>query len=177
MQLPENVHSHDVASVLQTLQCTADGLNTSEVKHRQKEFGRNVLEEHSVSKLSLLLAQFKSPLILILIFASAVSFAVGSRADGTLIIAIVLINTILGFWQEIKALTSIEALKKMTESRITVVRDGEEIPIVSSQIVPGDIVLLQEGDIVPADVRLIDTQGLSIDESVLTGESVPVLKD
>ncbi|MDQ7056131.1 MAG: HAD-IC family P-type ATPase [Persephonella sp.] len=87
-----------------------------------------------------------------------------------------LINGILGFVQEIKARASIESLKKMTETHAKVLRGGKEIEISVSQIVPGDIVLLTEGDVVPADIRLIESRGLLVDESILTGESIPVEK-
>ncbi|MBU1659376.1 cation-transporting P-type ATPase [bacterium] len=177
MQIPEYAHSLKVEEILQILQTSSNGLNESEVLKRQKEFGKNILEEYKVSKLSLLAEQFKSPLVLILLIASLISFAVGSSGDALLIAFIVLINTILGFWQELKALTSIEALKKMTESKVIVIRDGNEISVVSSLLIPGDIIHLQEGDMVPADLRLIKVEGLSIDESVLTGESVPVSKE
>jgi Ca2+-transporting ATPase len=173
----EHAHSLKVEEILEILDTSYDGLSQDKITKRQMEFGKNLLKEHKVSTLSILLEQFKSPLVLILLLAAAISFLLGSFGDALLIFLIVCINTVLGFWQELKALTSIEALNKMTESKITLMRAGNETTIASSQIVPGDIVLLHEGDIVPADLRLIRVDGLSIDESVLTGESVPVSKD
>jgi len=177
MQIADHVHTLTIEEALSMLQTDVDGLTNSEVKKRQQEFGRNLLEEHKVSRFSLLLRQFKSLFVLVLLFASFISLLVGSFDDAFLILLIVCINTALGFWQELKALTSIEALKKMTESKILVIRDAAETTIPSSQIVPGDIVILQEGDIIPADLRLLKVESLSIDESVLTGESVPVVKE
>ncbi|MGB5965902.1 MAG: cation-transporting P-type ATPase [Sulfurimonadaceae bacterium] len=177
MQIPEYAHSFKVEEILNLLQTAPDGLKHDEVTQRQKEFGKNLLEEHRVSRLSILAGQLKSPLVLILLLASLIAFLVGSVGDALLIALIVCINTALGFWQELKALTSIEALKKMTESRVVVIREGKETVVASSQIVPGDFIVLHEGDIVPADLRLIKVEGLSIDESVLTGESVPVNKE
>lgn len=177
VQIPENVHSLTVDEVLDVLQSGPDGLGNQEVIERRKVFGKNRLEGQKVGRLSILAGQFKSPLVLVLIIAAIIAFSVGSVGDALLILLIVCINTALGFWQELKALTSIEALKKMTESRSVVIRGGQEKTVPSSQIVPGEIILLEEGDIVPADLRLISVAGLSIDESVLTGESVPVSKE
>lgn len=177
LQIPEHAHTVKAERILELLETAPDGLRHGEVVKRQKEFGKNLLEERRVSRLSVLAGQFKSPLVLILLLASLISFMVGRSGDALLIFIIVCVNTALGFWQELKALTSIEALKKMTESRVVVRREGTERAVASSQIVPGDIVVLQEGDIVPADLRLIKVEGLSIDESVLTGESVPVEKE
>jgi Ca2+-transporting ATPase len=177
MQLPDYAHSLKAEEVLEILESGCGGLQHDEVLKRQQTFGKNLLEEHRVSRLSILAGQLKSPLVLILLLASFIAFSVGSLGDALLITLIVCINTALGFWQELKALTSIEALKKMTESRIAVIRGGKETVVASSEIVPGDIITLQEGDIVPADLRLIKAEGLNIDESVLTGESVPVTKE
>lgn len=177
MQITENAHTLRVEEIFAMLYTSPDGLSKEEVIKRQKEFGKNTIEEDKVSRLSILIEQFKSPLVVILLFASVISFSVGHVGDALLIFLIVCINTLLGFWQELKALTSIEALNKMTESKITVIRENSEMIIASSDIVPGDIILLREGDIVPADLRLTKVEGLSIDESVLTGESVPVSKE
>ena len=177
MKTIEYAHSLKTEEILEMLDTSCNGLNKDEIIKRQVHFGKNSLKEHKVSRLSILLEQLKSPLVVILIFAAVISFLVGKFSDALLILIIVFLNTALGFWQELKALTSIEALNKMTESKITVMRDNNETTVASSQIVPGDIILLQEGDIVPADLRIIDVQGLSIDESVLTGESIPVSKE
>jgi Ca2+-transporting ATPase len=177
MHIPKYAHALSDEAVLKSLQSDIEGLYDTEIAKREKEFGKNLLEERHVSKIAILLSQFKSSLIIILLFAALFSFAIGSFTDAVLILVIVCINALLGFFQELKALHSIEALKKMTESKVTVMREGEQKHIPSSLIVPGDIILLEEGDIVPADLRLLSTESLSIDESVLTGESVPVHKD
>ena len=113
----------------------------------------------------------------VLVAAAILSFFLGNIHEGELILFILLLNSVIGFWQEIKALSSIKALKKLTESKIQVKRDNKISVISSSELVPGDVVYLSEGDVVPADIRLFDTSGLVIDESILTGESVPVDKD
>jgi len=171
------VHTLQVEEVLDLLQTSHVGLNNPEVIKRQREFGKNILKEQKVSKFSIFLEQFKSPLIVILLFASVISLFVGHESDALLIFFIVCLNAFLGFWQELKALTSIELLAKMSETLIKVLRDSKEITLASSLLVPGDIVLLHEGDIVPADLRLIESTGLQIDESVLTGESMPLAKE
>jgi len=177
MQIPKLAHNTNVEQVLEKLQTSLNGLSSAEVNKREKEFGKNILEEHKVSRFSILIGQLKSPLVLILLVAVIISFFVGSIGDALVIALIVCINTLIGFWQELKALTSIEALQKMTETKVVVVREGKETSLVSSDIVPGDIVSLQEGDIIPADLRLISVEALQVNEAVLTGESVPVSKE
>lgn len=177
IEIPDNIHTLGVEESLQILQTGKNGLSREEVQKRQALFGQNILKEHRASRLAILLGQFTSPLIYILLLAALVSYFVGHLADALVIALIVLVNTLLGFWQEMKALSSIEALKKMTESKSLVMRDGKEGWLASSQIVPGDIIRLNEGDIIPADLRLIKVEGLNIDESILTGESVPVSKE
>lgn len=113
----------------------------------------------------------------VLVVATVLSLFLGKIHEGLLILLIILINSLIGFWQEVKALSSIKALQKLTENKTQVKRDGEIFTISSSQLVPGDVIILTEGDIVPADIRLFNTNGLVIDESILTGESVPVQKD
>ncbi len=176
MQIADHAHALNIKETFAMLQASREGLSSEDVLERQKEFGKNLLEEHKVSRLSLLTRQFKSLFVIVLLFASVISFLIKNYDDALLILLIVCINTALGFWQELKALTSIEALNKMTESRVKVKRDTMVSSVPSSQIVPGDIIFLQEGDIVPADLRLITVEGLNIDESVLTGESMPVSK-
>ncbi len=177
MQIPEHAHTMSIEEVLGSLESDQKGLKDDEVLKRQKIYGKNVLVDQKLSKFAVLYGQFKSPLVIILLLAALIAFSVGSFSDALLIVLIVCINTALGFWQELKALTSIEALKKMTESKIVVIREGKERTVAASQIVPGDLIVLQEGDIVPADLRLIRVEGLNIDESALTGESIPVTKE
>ncbi|MBK3331765.1 cation-transporting P-type ATPase [Persephonella atlantica] len=162
---------------LEELKSSPGGLSREEAKRRLIKYGYNRLEEERESLLIIFLRQFNNPLVFILLTAVGITFYMGDRLDAGIILGIVLINGILGFVQEVKARASIESLKKMTETHAKVLRDGREIEIPVSQVVPGDIVLLQEGDVVPADIRLIDSKGLLIDESILTGESVPVTKN
>jgi Ca2+-transporting ATPase len=113
----------------------------------------------------------------VLVAAALLSLFLGNMHEGLLILLIVLINASLGFWQETKALVSIKALKKLTQSNTQVKRENKIFLIPSSELVPGDVIILREGDIVPADIRLFETYGLVIDESILTGESMPVEKN
>ena len=134
-------------------------------------------EEKRKGLLSKILAQFNDFLVLILIIASGVSFAVGERTDALVILAIVIINALLGLYQEGRAEKALEALKKMAAPNAKVIRDGGTTVVPANTLVPGDIVLLESGDIVPGDLRLIESSNLKIEEASLTGESLPVEKD
>lgn len=124
----------------------------------------------------LFLAQFKDFMILILAAAAIISGIVGDLTDTLIILVIIVLNAVLGFVQEYRAEKAMESLKKLTETHTKVIRDGQTITVQSKALVPGDVVLLEAGNMVPADIRLIDTFSLKIDESSLTGESVPVDK-
>ena len=160
------------------------GLNEKQVKDKQNRFGLNKLEEKKKESIVIkFIKQFNDFMIIILIIASIIS-AVVARLEGSndyfdsiIIIAIVVFNAIMGLVQEAKAEKSLEALKKMTAPTCRVKRDGKISTIKSEQIVPGDIVLLEAGNYVPADCRLISSSNLKIEESSLTGETVPVLKE
>ena len=160
------------------------GLNEKQVKDKQNRFGLNKLEEKKKESIVIkFIKQFNDFMIIILIIASIIS-AVVARLEGSndyfdsiIIIAIVVFNAIMGLVQEAKAEKSLEALKKMTAPTCRVKRNGKISTIKSEQIVPGDIVLLEAGNYVPADCRLISSSNLKIEESSLTGETVPVLKD
>lgn len=153
------------------------GLSTDQLNQRLEEYGHNELkEEKRQSLLSKLLAQFSNFLVLILIGAAIVSFAVGARKDGLVILAIVIVNALLGLYQEGKAEKSLEALQKMSSPHAKVLRNSKVEEIQASNLVPGDIVLLDAGDIIPADLRLIESSNLKVEEASLTGESVPVEK-
>ncbi len=153
------------------------GLDTIEVAHRQAHFGPNRLTLKKVKNpLMLLLQQFHQPLVYILLAAALVTFILKEWVDSGVIFAVVLVNAVVGFIQESKALKAIEALAHSMEGSATVVRSGKKIRIPSTEVLPGDLVLLQSGDKVPADLRLLQTRELQIDESALTGESVPVQK-
>jgi len=159
------------------LETSKEGLNNSAVQKNLSIYGFNVIQEKKHNLFILFLSQFTSPLVYVLLVAALLSLFLGNVHEGLLIFVIILVNSFIGFWQEVKALASIKALKKLTESKTQVKRDNKMIVISSSQLVPGDVIILSEGDIVPADIRLFNATGLVIDESILTGESVPVEKD
>ncbi|MGB4440087.1 MAG: HAD-IC family P-type ATPase, partial [Sedimentibacter sp.] len=154
------------------------GLNDEEADLRIEKYGKNELEAQAKKSFwSKLVAQFADFLIIILIVAAGISAAVGEKEDAVVILAIVVINAILGIYQEGKAEKSVEALQKMSAPNAKVIRLGNQIVLPAANIVPGDIVVLEAGDIIPADVRLVESSNLKIEEASLTGESVPVEKD
>lgn len=154
------------------------GLNDDEAIQRIEKYGKNELEAQAKKSFwTKLIAQFADFLIIILIVAAGISAAVGEKEDAVVILAIVVINAILGIYQEGKAEKSVEALQKMSAPNAKVIRLGNLIVLPAANIVPGDIVVLEAGDIIPADVRLIESSNLKIEEASLTGESVPVEKD
>ncbi|MES9829935.1 MAG: cation-transporting P-type ATPase [Candidatus Thiodiazotropha sp.] len=153
------------------------GLDIFELEHRHAHFGPNRLTpQKGKGPLELFFLQFHQPLIYILLAAALITFLLQEWVDSGVIFGVVLVNAIVGFIQESKALKAIEALAQSMEGSATVVRAGEKIVIPSTEVVPGDLVLLQSGDKVPADLRLLRSRELQIDESTLTGESVPVQK-
>ncbi len=153
------------------------GLKEEQIRANTQTYGLNQLKaEAKKSFMRKLLEQFKDFLILILLAASIVSFAVGEKTDAMIIIAIVIINAFLGLYQEGKAEKAIEALQKMAAPNANVLRNGSPVSVPAEQLVPGDIVILETGDIVPADLRLIESSNLKIEEASLTGESVAVEK-
>lgn len=167
----------EVESLLAKLDATENGLEDAEVKERLNRYGPNKLPEESpISRLAILLHQFKSPLIYMLLVAAVVTALLQEFKDTFVILAVIGLNAIIGFFQEYKAEKSIRALKSIMAPRARVIRNGREISIPSDELVPGDLVLLESGDRVPADLRLIHAIELRIDESILTGESVPVEK-
>lgn len=162
----------------------AKGLTSEEALKRLHKFGRNEIRRTSkVSPFKILLSQFTSPLILVLIAAALISFAVGffpgqdsNTVDALLILIIVLLSGIFGFIQDYEAEKTIEALQQMSTPTARVVRDGKEMEILSTEVVPGDLLLFESGDMVTADCQLIGSFHLQVDESVLTGESIAVHK-
>jgi Ca2+-transporting ATPase len=171
-------HAMSREDTLKELNCTEAGLSQMEAQKRLSEYGSNELKrEKPPSRIKMFLEQFTDILIIILLIATALSIAIGEIIDATFIIAIVLATAILGFVEEFRSEKAVEALKKMTAPTATVLRDGKEIKIPASEIVPGDILLLFTGDKVPADARLIESVNLKIDEAPLTGESSPATKD
>jgi Ca2+-transporting ATPase len=174
-----NWHSMDVPQVLKELNTDPrHGLTDDEAKRRLETYGYNELKkEEGVSPLTLFFNQFKNILIIILLIAIVLSALVGEVVDAAIIGVIVVFCAVLGFIQEYRAERALEALKKMLTPTITVLRGGKEEEILSKELVPGDILLLEAGDKIPADARLVENHSLRCDEAPLTGESVPVGKD
>ena len=155
-----------------------NGLGAEEAQKRLEQYGPNVFEEKKPkTKLQMFLSQLKDSMIYILFGAMAVSLALGEYADAVIILAVILLNATIGMIQEAKAEKSLEALKKLSSPTALVRRDGKAIEIPAAELVPGDIVVLEAGRIVPADLRLLSSVNLKIEESSLTGESVPVDKN
>ena len=139
------------------------------------EFGLNVIsEKYKVSKLRIFLSQFKSSVVWVLLAAMIVTFLLNDLIDFYVIVVVVIINSIFGFWQEYKAENAIAALKKMISLKAVVIRDHAEQEIDASQLVPGDIVLVNTGQKIPADGRIISALNLSVEQAALTGESISV---
>jgi Ca2+-transporting ATPase len=153
------------------------GLGSSEVNSRRTQFGQNVLEERGGRPAwRLLLDQFRSTLVVVLLVAAGISAIVGSSKDAIAILAIVALNALLGFAQESRAERAMAALKRLAVPKVRVRREGASVELPSSELVPGDVVLLEAGNVVPADGRLVESASLKIQEAVLTGESEPVEK-
>ncbi|WP_224485573.1 cation-translocating P-type ATPase [Robertkochia aurantiaca] len=154
------------------------GLTEEEVQRRLKEFGENKLKEKDKRSIAeILLDQILNPVIYLLTGAAVLAFVFGDMAEGVAIVVVLLLNTLIGFWMEYQAEKSMDALKEMDKVRVKVRRSGKDQTIDANEIVPGDIILLSSGDVIPADARLIEESELQVDESPLTGESVPVHKD
>eukprot|EP01022_Parablepharisma_sp_SALTPOND_P016257 TRINITY_DN23573_c0_g2_i1.p3 TRINITY_DN23573_c0_g2~~TRINITY_DN23573_c0_g2_i1.p3 ORF type:complete len:934 (-),score=315.77 TRINITY_DN23573_c0_g2_i1:7988-10789(-) len=165
----------DIAQALDTNPNT--GLSEQEAKNRLQQYGRNALEQKSrVSTWSVLYAQFKNLIVLLLAAAAGLSFAFTQWLEGISICIALAINVIIGFVTELKAMRSMEALQQMSETTARVMRDGSTMEIPSAELVPGDLVVLESGDLVAADMRLAEASRLRVNESALTGESMPVHK-
>ena len=177
------LYTQSAEQVLESLQVTAEGLSTEQAQERLSKYGPNKLKEgEKPTLLQRFLEQLKDPMLIILLVAAAVSAVTGlmagenEMAEVVIILAVVLLNAILGVIQESKAEAAIEALQTMTAATCKVMRDGKMVTLHSDELVPGDVVLLEAGDAVPADGRIIENASLKIEEAALTGESVPVNK-
>ncbi len=171
-------HAAPGEDILAASDSSQQGLSREEASARLEQYGQNALTPpRKEGPLLRLLRQFHQPLIYILLASALVTALLQKWVDASVILGVVLVNTLIGFIQEAKALQAIEALVRDMTTTATVVRDGERSEIPAHELVPGDIVLLQSGDRVPADLRLLRSRDLQIDESALTGESVPVEKD
>ena len=171
------MHSKTVRQALEELKSTEKGLSHDEAESRLKQYGLNEIREgKKVSPLDIFLGQFKSVVLWILILATIISAFLKEYIDAVVILVIIILIAVLGFFLEYRAEKSIEALKKLASLKATVIRDGEKKDIDSKEIVPGDIILLETGDKVPADARLTESLNLQTQEAALTGESTPVKK-
>ena len=166
----------EAEDVLRAFETRKSGLSENEAVRRQKIYGLNEIKGKQTNLSDVLLRQFKSPFFCLLFVAAIIAFLIGEISDGIVILIFVFVNVVIGFFQEARAEKAVALLKKFIPSKIVVLRDGEEKNIEKKFLVPGDIVLLSPGDIVPADLRILDAKNFLIDESVLTGESIPVQK-
>lgn len=171
-------HAKPADAVLKSWSTSESGLSQAEVERRRHEYGPNVLPERGPTRVwKIVLRQFVSPLIYILVAAAVVSALIGDMKDAGFIAAVLLLNAIIGAYQEWQAEQSSHALKKLLRMHAQVERDGEVREIKAEEVVPGDVLWLESGNRVPADIRLLSAQGLEVDESLLTGESLAVKKD
>lgn len=167
-----------IEEVFAALQSTQEGLSEEEVKIRRKIFGENAIKEgESFKQVKIILNQFKNPLILGLVAAGFITAFLKSWVDTSVIFAAVFVNAFLGFWQENKAEEALELLKTYIKTRVRVRRGDKDCELDSSELVPGDIIHLEQGARIPADARIIFAKNLEVDEAVLTGESLPVGKN
>jgi cation-transporting ATPase F len=168
--------AHEVVLLLET--DPRRGLAEAEARSRRERYGANVLPRaRRAGPLARVLHQVTDPLVYVLLAAGAVTVALGEAVDAAVIFGVVALNTLIGYVQESRAQAALDALRAMTRTRVTAVRDGRARKLASEDLVPGDLVLVEAGDKVPADLRLVRETGLAADESALTGESVPVTKD
>jgi Ca2+-transporting ATPase len=171
------MYHQTIQTLIQHLNTTPSGLTSEEAEIRLNKYGLNeLLEKKKTPAWLLFVMQFKDFMILILILAAVLSGFMGDKTDTIIILAIVLLNAIVGFVQEYRAEKTMEALKKMNITNTNVLRNAQPLIISSTALVPGDVVIIEAGNVVPADIRLMESFNLSIDESSLTGESFPVDK-
>lgn len=168
----------DMNETYEVLNTSEDGLSDAEAARRLKEYGSNELRKKKQKTiLQMLWSQLRDPMILILIGAAVLSFVLQEPLEGGVILFIVTVNAVISIIQEKKAQASLEALKNMTAGKAIALRQGEESIVPVSELVPGDVVFIEDGAMIPADIRLIDSSSLSVQEASMTGESLPTEKD
>jgi len=173
-----NFWSWDIDKTLKYFKSSEKGLSDKEANSRLFQYGPNEIEKKEKRHgLQIFLSQFKNVLVLVLIIAAVIAFFLHERIDSVVILAIVVLNSIMGFIQEYKAEKALRELKSFISKKSRVLRNSEISEVDTKSVVPGDIVLLSIGDVIPADIRLIESYNLSTDESPLTGESLPVNKE
>lgn len=170
-------HTSTREEVLDELESQVSGLTQEDASERLRVFGTNeLIVRRSSSKLTVLFDQFRSFMVIVLLIATLISGILGEVSDAVTIMIIVLANALLGFWQQMKAEKSLASLRELTAPGAHVLRDGQWLEVLASELVPGDVIAISAGDRVPADGRLIDVVTLETEESSLTGESLPVVK-
>lgn len=170
--------NRNVDDTLKVLKSNYNGLTSEEVQKRLGDYGKNELvEEQKPGPVTKFLGQFKDFLIILLIVAAAAAAMIGDRTDAVVILLVVILNAVVGFIQENRAENAMEQLKSMTSVEAVVIRDGEPKKVAASELTIGDVVVLEEGDNIPADLRILKSYDLMVDESALTGESKPSNKD
>ena len=178
IQQPSDFWSIPQAEVLAGLDTRQKGLESAEARRRLINYGANLLKPPKRSDtFALLISQFKSPIILTLIFAAVLSFFLQDHVDAAIILFIVLVSGLLGFWQERGAADAVEKLLSIVRIKTTVLRDGSPDDVPTEDVVPGDIVILNAGDAIPADCLILESKDLFVDEATLTGETYPAEKD
>lgn len=169
--------SYSVTQYFERLSSSTQGLNQEQAELRFKDYGPNRLNnKNAVGNVSLFFAQFKNSIILILLFATGLSFFLNDHLDAAIILSIVLISGCLGFWQEKGAASAVKELLAMVQITVQVLRDGVCKELASDRLVPGDMVILKAGDVIPGDCLIVTSDNLFVDEAILTGESYPVEK-
>lgn len=170
-------HSLDLDKILEEIETSFSGLSSEEAEKRFKKYGKNILSEEKKSTFLIFLNQFKNIFNVVLFFVFFLTLYLGKYTDSVVVALIILVNAFMGFFFELRTAKTLEKLKQLLKPKAKVLRDGEIKEIDSEDIVLGDIVMVEEGDIIPADLRFFSLENLKIDESILTGESLPVEKD
>jgi Ca2+-transporting ATPase len=173
----ENWYELNRDATLERLGTRLDGLTDEEAAEHLQSFGPNQLQERALrSPWAVLASQFTEVMVIVLLIAAIISFAIGEATDAVMVLIIVVLNAILGFTQEYRAERAMAALKRLAVPAVKVRRAGQIKELPATQLVPGDVILLEAGARVPADARVLESANLRIEESALTGESVPVEK-
>ncbi len=173
-----NWHNSSISEVYKLLDSSASGLDQNKAELLLSKAGKNVIQEGKKKTVwSIILHQISDFMIIILIIAAVISGIAGDLTDTIIILTIIVLNALAGFTQEYRAEKAMEALKKMSSSQALVLRNQKAVKVNATELVPGDVILLEAGDVIPADIRFIKVQSLKVDESALTGESENVEKN
>ena len=171
------LYAHDIQDSLNILNSSPEGLSEAEVERRMEKYGPNELPDtYQVPRWKIFIGQFKSSIVILLLVAAVVSYFFGDLADSIAILFVILLNGLIGYALESQAMRSMQALRKLDKSYCRVKREGVIENLEARLVVPGDIVLLDAGDLIPADGRILQSQRFEVNEASLTGESVPVEK-